>query len=133
MYINVERSDKNNNRTIGSMYIDDEWVCYTEEPPVRTGPKVLGHTAIPAGTYRVIITHSPHFNKDLPLLVNVPDFEGVRIHSGNTVADTEGCILVGLNRTTDTVTESRLAFSKVFAKIKNAIDSGDEVQISIGG
>ena len=118
--------------TIGQLLVDGEPECYTLEDLVRPdgAPKVYGETAIPYGTYQVVITHSPHFGRDLPLLVGVPDFEGVRIHPGNTAADTEGCLLVGVHHTSSTVTESRAAFDQLFPKIRDAIARGEKVWIT---
>lgn len=88
--------------TIGDLLLDGQIFCSTLEDPIREVPnqpvsawKVAGDTAIPAGTYRVAVTYSPKFERDLPLLLSVPGFEGIRIHGGNTSHDTEGCILVG--------------------------------------
>lgn len=106
--------------TIGSLSVDGVFVCYTLEDVVRQGPKVYGATAIPAGTYPVVITQSPRFKRPLPLLLNVPGFEGVRIHPGNTAADTEGCILVGRQLGPSAVLESRLAFNALFEMLKAA-------------
>lgn len=69
-------------------------VCYTLEDVVRSGPKVPGETAIPAGTYPLLITYSNRFKRLLPLVDNVPGFAGIRMHGGNTSANTEGCLLV---------------------------------------
>ena len=86
---------------------------------VRKGAKVNGQTAIPTGTYNLIINHSNRFNRDLPLLENVPNFTGVRIHAGNTSAHTEGCILVGTTWSgKDFIGNSRVAFNKLFEKLK---------------
>lgn len=106
--------------TSGALYVDGMFECWTLEDIVRD-VKIMGQTAIPAGTYKVIINHSNHFDKDLPLLVNVPNYEGVRIHSGNTAADTEGCILLGIGKEKDSVTQSRVAFDRLFAKMKTAL------------
>ena len=95
MLIEVKRFEFKDTYTVGKMYIDNIYECYTLEDVVRKGAKVNGQTAIPTGTYNVIINHSNRFNRDLPLLENVPNFTGVRIHAGNTSAHTEGCILVG--------------------------------------
>jgi len=82
--------------TIGKLYIDDKFFCYTLEDVVRpVGEKLLGKTAIPWGKYRVILSMSNRFKKVLPLLLDVPMFEGIRIHAGNSAVDTEGCILLG--------------------------------------
>jgi hypothetical protein len=119
--------------TIGQLLVDGVATCFTLEDVVRPpgAPKVFGETAIPAGTYQVIVTHSPHFGRDLPLLVNVPDFEGVRIHPGNVAADTEGCILVGMDRLADSIGRSRLAFEPLFGRIAGALAGGEPVSIEI--
>ena len=124
--------------TLGQLFVDDQPQCFTCEDVVREvegAPvkdwKIAAETAIPRGTYEVIITHSVHFNKELPLLLNVPGFSGVRIHSGNTAADTEGCILVGEKIVGEAVLESRKAFLDVAMQIQDAIAGGEKVHIEI--
>ena len=132
MNIQVLRSMCNAGCTIGELSFDDEErFCFTLEDVVRPdgAPKVFGQTAIPYGKYTVVVTHSPHFDRELPLLVDVPGFEGVRIHPGNTASDTEGCLLVGYNHTDGSVTESRLAFEAVFARIEAARAAEEEITI----
>lgn len=126
MILKLVRDPSNAKCTLGSLYVDGDFECYTLEDVVRD-IKVFGETAIPAGTYTIDITYSNHFGKDLPLLENVPNYEGVRIHSGNTAADTEGCILVGVGNGVDSVTQSRVAFDKLFAKMRTA----DDITITI--
>lgn len=105
--------------TIGRLYVDGERFCDTIEDRVRkSGEKVPGETAIPAGTYKVVITRSPKYRKDLPLLLNVPGFAGVRIHSGNTAKDSEGCIIVGKNDRVGWVSNSRVTMSALMEKLK---------------
>lgn len=131
MYLRLDRSWCRAVCTIGLLTVDGTNECFTLEDAVRTGEKVYGATAIPAGAYNVVITPSNRFKRDLPLLENVPNFEGVRIHAGNTAADTEGCILVGSSKGPDAVYESRKAFESLFNKIKAALDAGEKVTLEI--
>jgi hypothetical protein len=110
--------------TVGTLYVDGEFCCWTLEDRTREGPKVPGETAIPEGTYKVVITPSVRFKRDLPLLQEVPGFSGIRIHPGNTAEDTEGCILVGQYHEigSDAVGRSRLAFDALFAKLRQAVN-----------
>ena len=98
-------------------------VCDTLEPTWRDYKggelKIPKKSAIPEGTYRVVVTKSRRFQKYLPLLVGVPGFEGVRIHSGNTNKDTEGCILVGHNLQVGKVLWSRITLEKLMKLIEN--------------
>ena len=98
-------------------------LCDTLEPIWRNYDggelKIPKKSAIPEGTYRVVTTYSLRFRKYLPLLVGVPGFEGVRIHSGNTSRDTEGCILVGQNLQVGKVVWSRITLEKLMKLIEN--------------
>ena len=113
MELILERIAKRKTYTIGRLYIqrrvDDEYLagtenqyfCDTLEPTWRDyahgAYKIKGRSAIPEGRYAVVISFSPKMQQWLPILLGVPKFEGIRIHAGNTSADTEGCILVGKN------------------------------------
>lgn len=98
MKILVVRTRYDEKSTDGLMLLNDGYFCKTLEDVVRIGPKVIGQTAIPSGRYKVVLSLSQHFKILLPEILNVPGFSGVRIHGGNTDADTEGCILVAKNR-----------------------------------
>jgi len=108
MNITVKRIALRPTYTIGKLYINGKYYCDTLEDTVRDlnqngkfdngEQKVYGQTAIPYGTYRVLWTYSPKFKKYMPEIKDVPEFSGVRIHSGNTATDTLGCILVGQNK-----------------------------------
>ena|SRR2546430_2352877 len=115
----VTRQTFTDESTIGELTIDGVHQCFTLEDKVRP-EKIKGETAIPTGRYQVVVNFSNHFQKMLPELVSVPNFEGVRIHSGNTAKDTEGCILVGTEKGTNVVSDSRTAFNALFAKIQAA-------------
>ena len=78
---------------------------------------MYGKTAIPTGIYPVTITYSPKFKKNLPLLLNVKGYEGVRIHQGNTDKDTLGCILVGQNKQVGKVLNSRKMFDILYKEL----------------
>ena len=140
--ITVVRKILNECDTIGDLYVsypeDPEtlnFVCNTLEDKVRNKKgtkkeefvKVYGETAIPAGKYNVIITRSPKYKKDLPLLLDVPGFGGIRIHSGNTEKDSEGCIIVGKNDKVGWVSNSRATMNKLMSILKTA----DKITIEI--
>lgn len=134
MKLKLQREAFRQGSTIGRLYVDGSFECFTCEDVEREGqPKIHGETAIPRGTYRVIVNMSQRFKRALPLLVDVPNFAGIRIHPGNTAADTEGCILPGRRIVGEGVAESRLAFDALFAKIRAAIDAGDAVEIEVTG
>lgn len=120
--------------TEGSLYLNGAFECHTLEDRFRLGPKVPGETAIPFGRYRVAVTYSPRFKQRMPLLLNVPNFSGVRIHWGNKSADTEGCILVGAENRSMTdgwVGMSKVAYRRLLAKILLAERNGDECWLTI--
>ena len=116
MKLKLQRTFKAETYTIGKLFIDGVYFCDTLEDKVRD-VKIKGITAIPTGKYKIQITMSNRFKKLMPLLINVPNFEGVRIHSGNTSEDTEGCILVGKNSEPGKVTNSRNTFEKLMLEL----------------
>lgn len=114
MKILIKRQYKKEKYTIGKMYIDGVYFCDTLEPPVRAdGVKVYGKTAIPAGTYKVVMSYSPKFKRRLPEVLAVPNFVGIRFHAGNRVEDTHGCCCVGKNKVVAGLTESRATESRI--------------------
>lgn len=98
MKITVIRTDYSPESTTGVMLVDGNYFCVTLEDTFREGHKVPGKTCIPAGRYPVELSLSNRFQKIMPLLIGVPGFDGVRIHGGNTSADTLGCILAAAKR-----------------------------------
>ena len=111
--------------TIGKLYVDGKYVCDTIEDKDRgldnsmtaneiLKRKVKGQTAIPTGHYNIDITYSPKYKRMMPLLLDVKGFSGIRIHSGNTAKDTEGCLIVGKNKQVGMVLESRDTYQRLF-------------------
>ena len=117
--------------TLGHLSIDGEPECFSLEDIVRDGPKIMHQTAIPAGRYRVIISYSLRFGKMLPLLLDVPNFTGVRIHAGNFSKDSSGCVLVGLGRIPNGVNRSREAMDRLLPQLATALAGGEQVWITI--
>jgi hypothetical protein len=133
MKIEVIRDTFTDKSTIGKLNLGGRFFCYTLEDFDRDlnkdgdlldlgETKVHSKTAIPRGTYSVQLTMSNRFKKVLPLLIAVPGFEGIRIHPGNTDADTEGCILVGESKAKDFIGGSRITFEKLMDIMTKAKD-----------
>lgn len=131
MKISLVRKEFTEKSSIGELYIDDVFECYTLEDKDRElnssmsiedikKKKEFAITAIPYGRYDVELYMSPRFKKLLPLIKDVKGFGGVLIHSGNKPEDSEGCILVGLTRDTDFIGNSRVAFKSLYDKIVEA-------------
>ena len=144
MELLLRRIARRDTYTIGHLYIDGKYFCDTIEdkdrglrqdmqPSVIRATKRKGVTAIPTGRYRVTLdVRSPKFSQKkyeknygfcdgyLPRLINVPGFDGVLIHVGNTARDTEGCLLVGKNTRVGKVLESRVTFVKLYERLKGA-------------
>lgn len=131
MEIKLKRLNSGNiGYTIGNFIIND-FKCNSLEDQDRglnssmdlqkiNSIKIHSNTAIPTGRYEIVWTYSNHFKKNMPLLLNVPGYAGVRIHSGNTANDTEGCILVGYNTKKGMITSSRDTIDKVYPMIEQA-------------
>ena len=131
----VKAITKTDKTTISRLYINGHFECYVLEDVDRglkqsmplsilQKMKVQNETAIPEGSYEVQTSFSNRFQKTMPILLNVPAFEGVRIHAGNFAKDTEGCLLLGTGFTKDMVTDSRIAFESFFNKLKTLLASG---------
>lgn len=116
--------------TTGKLYVDGKFECYSLEDVVRE-QKVFGETAIPYGTYSVILDLSYKFKKILPHILDVPNFDGVRIHPGNTVNNTRGCVLVGMTRKEDWIGQSQIAFKFLMEKLEEAYDRKESIILEI--
>lgn len=121
-----------NESTIGDLYVGEEYECHTLEDTCRYNAKIPGKTAIPEGRYEVVINWSNRFKKEMPLLIHVPMFSGIRIHPGNTAANTDGCILVGRTKSVNFIGESQIAFNDLFPKLKTLL-AKEKVFIDING
>lgn len=129
MKLVLNRLLKTNTFTIGELLINDKYQCDILEDKVRLNKKVYGKTAIPAGTYEIKMTYSPKFKCVMPLLLNVPGFEGIRIHSGNSSKDTLGCLITGKwNNGNDWISNSKEEYNKLFKLLS---DCKDKITITI--
>ena len=149
----LDRKYKNETYTIGNLYVDGEWFCNSMEDKDRglsqTMPleeikkaKVYGETAIPTGRYEVRMDIvSPKYNgvkwyKDnfggrMPRLESVKGFSGILIHSGNTALDSNGCILVGMNKAKGKVLDSRATFQKLWKILEQARKAGKTIYLTV--
>ncbi len=160
MIITLKRIYKKGTFTLGALQIQTEsnreflmnrYFCDTLEPHAidwRREEKVAGKTAIPTGRYRVMMSYSKTYKRRMPFLQNVPHFTGIMIHTGNSVDDTRGCILVGKavrpqNEDTDfenptseatvigRLTDSRITFNRLHELIREAMKKGEEVEVVV--
>lgn len=131
MELLLERKWIKDKYTIGNLFVGGVFFCNILEDKVidlnKNGTfdcgefKIKGHSAIPYGTYEIDITYSPKFKRELPILLNVPHFEGIRIHRGNTPADTEGCLIPGENKEVGKVlnsTKYEVELTKLLKQVK---------------
>lgn len=153
MKLLVERRWPKETYTIGRLYVDDVFFCNTLEDKDRglkqtdslsyiKARKVYQETAIPKGTYKVAMNViSPKYSAStwywklcqgkVPRLLDVPGWEGVLIHTGNSALDTAGCLLVGKNTKVGMLTESKATFEKLYKLMRKATDKGEEITIEI--
>lgn len=135
MEIKVKRNPPSEHSTLGSLFADGKMLCFTLEDTDRFlekgGEKVPKQTAIPRGRYRVVVDMSERFLRPMPHILNVPHFDGVRIHTGNTAENTEGCIIVGMFTGLDQISDSWHGFGLLLCWMIEAIQKGEEVWITI--
>lgn len=136
MHLLLVREVLNDQCTHGRLYVDGQFTCFTLEDCDRRlekkgTKKVKNETAIPLGEYKVIIDMSNRFGKLMPHILDVPQFIGVRIHSGNTAQDTEGCILLGTARGKSAVHDSRTAYRIFFKALTEAFNAKQEIKLKI--
>ena len=128
--------------TIGKLYVEGVYLCDTLEDKVRDynkdgdlldegEEKVYGETAIPYGRYRITVTLSPKFKRELPRLLAVPHFTGILIHSGKYASHTEGCIIIGENKIKGGVVNSQAYVQELTSWIKIQESMGNAVYITI--
>lgn len=141
MNLILQRDNLTDESTEGTLTVDNEPECYTLELPVKDG---LPGSAIPPGTYLVVLATSPKFLRSddlwvkqfadtIPHIIRIPNRTDILIHWGNSAADTEGCILVGQSRGEDFIGSSRAAFEALHAKMLAARQTGEAITIEVQG
>lgn len=134
MELKLNRIFLSSSATIGELWANNTHLCDTLEDRVRPeGEKIYGKTAIPEGTYEMVLSYSPRFKKILPEILNVPNFTGIRIHCGNSSADSSGCVLVGTwdGEKEDWLGNSRIAFNELMSLLQKAADNKEKITITI--
>jgi hypothetical protein len=144
MELKLKRIALRDTYTIGELYVDNHLFCNTIEDEVRDiyrDGKAYGKTAIPCGRYEITMKiQSPKYSQRtsyawckgyLPRLLNVPHFEGILIHAGNTAEDSFGCLIVGENKVKGQVINSMATLKRLVSILKYASDSEDKIWITI--
>lgn len=142
MKVKLVRLSDSGNSTIGALYVDGNFQCYTLEDTYRE-KKIQGETRIPAGTYPIKLRtkgrihrnyldrYGKDFHKGTLELQNVPGFQWILIHCGNRDSDTSGCILVGNIAGIDLIKDSRLAYKPLYMRLCDALMVGHPVSIEV--
>ena len=121
--------------TTGKLTVDDEYFSFTLEDTDRKmeagGEKIYGKTCVPRGTYAVVLNFSNRYQKVMPQVMDVPGFEGIRIHAGNFHGDTNGCVLLGSTRSTDFVGNSVVTFNRLLGILEDAYDRQEPITLEI--
>ena len=130
MILTVNTIAQKKNYTVSRLLIDGEYFCDVLEDTVRTGPKVWGETAIPAGTYKMRLSLSARFGRVLPEILNVPNFTGIRMHGGTTAEDSHGCLLVGINEVKGKVLKSQITLAKLIVLMQNCKEQEFTIEIN---
>ena len=135
MHIHAHRNVFTDESTISTVTVNDDFVCYFLEDKDRRledgGEKFYGRTAIPRGFYEIKMTPSKKYKRNMPHVLDVPGFDGIRIHSGNKADDTEGCLIPGMSYRENWVSESKVAYEKLLSMMLNAWTAGEKVTIEI--
>ena len=135
MKLRLLRENTHDETTLGNLYLDGVWFGHTLEDRDRRleagGVKVPRETAIPLGTYPVVIDYSNRFQKLMLHVLDVPQFDGIRIHAGNTHLNTEGCILLGEDVDGDTLVHSRVAVARLQHEVAQALDRAEAVNLTV--
>ncbi len=135
MNLSLIRDTFTETSTTGKLFIENDFECFLLEDQDRKleagGKKVYGRTAIPRGRYKIELDWSPKYGRDMPHVLDVPQFDGIRIHTGNRSEDSEGCLIPGQERTEDYVRNSKLAFDALLQKLNLAWANNEEVWLTI--
>jgi len=142
MNLLLQRHEYTDQSTVGDLLIDGEEFSYTLELPKKDG---LPGSAIPAGTYPIVLAPSPKFEKSsdpwvlryssaMPHIMDIPGRSLIMIHWGDVPQNTDGCVLVGfLHPAPDLIEESRMAFERLYANIQQALSQGEPLAITVQG
>ena len=137
MHIHAHRNVFTDESTISMVTVNDDFVCNLLEDTDRRledgNQKVYGRTAIPRGFYEIKMDYSPKYKRNMPHVLDVPQYEGIRIHPGNKADDTEGCLIPGYYDDTrkDWVSNSKVAYEKLLSMMLNAWTAGEKVTLEI--
>ena len=141
MNLTLKRLNLTPNYTEGELYVNGVYFCKTLEDTNRdlnkngqfdnNEKKVYGETCIPYGKYKVILSYSPKFKRELPEILEVPDFQGIRIHRGNKISDTLGCVLCGEKVVNGVLQNSTPYEKKLVSILKDAISKGETINLTI--